>query len=278
MRSIPERKRTDVVIEAYSEYARELEQEKNLSSCWGFITDLAYSQIKLQDHYRLVVEVGCGTGHELGKVVSKAGSSEVRFLGVEPAEELRGRAVKLLNDLKNVRVLNGRFEDLPIKSGTVDYLFSILAFHWTTSLESSVRELSRVLKPDGCMDLFFTGRNTGREFKAKTTPIFLKYMGPGFLLASASLRQHLTSSATEELFSGVFPENRLKVRESFHTCYDDIQGHWSWWRSRAAPHFVNIPEHKRGECDDKVREAIGSLATDQGIPYTVHLIHVEVRS
>jgi len=277
MRSIPERKRTDVVISSYSRHAREFEQEKSLNSCWGFVTDLAYSKIKLQDRYRLVVEVGCGTGHELQKVGSQAGSN-VRLIGVEPAEELRGRAVKLLNDFKNVRVLNGRFEDLPIESGTVDYIYSILAFHWTTSLETSVRELSRVLKPDGCMDLFFTGRNTGREFKAKTTPIFLKYMGPGFLLASAALRQHLTCSATAELFGGVFPKNRLRVRESFHTCYDDIQGHWSWWRSRAAPHFVDIPEHKRGECDAKVRQAIESLAIDQGIPYTVHLIHVEVRS
>ena len=154
MRSIPERKRTDVVISSYSRHAREFEQEKSLNSCWGFVTDLAYSKIKLQDRYRLVVEVGCGTGHELQKVGSQAGS-DVRFIGVEPAEELRGRAVKLLNDFKNVRVLNGRFEDLPIESGTVDYIYSILAFHWTTSLETSVRELSRVLKPDGCMDLFF---------------------------------------------------------------------------------------------------------------------------
>jgi len=277
MRSTSERKSPDVVIEAYSKHARELEQEKNLSSCWGFVTDLAYSQIKLQDHYRLVVEVGCGTGHELRKVVSKAGSSEVRFLGVEPAEELRGRALKLLNDFKNVRVLNGRFEDLPIELGTVDYLYSILAFHWTTSLETSVREVSRVLKPDGCMDLFFTGRNTGQEFKAKTTPIFLKYMGPGFLLASATLRQHLTCSATAELFGRVFPKNKLRVRDSLHTYYDNIEGHWNWWRSRAAPHFVNLLEQKRGECDAKVREAIESLATDRGIPYTVHLIHVEVR-
>ena len=199
-----------------------------------------------------------------------AGSApDVRFIGVEPALNMRKRARELTRQYQNVEIVDGSFESLPLESASVDYLYSILAFHWTTDLAESVRELSRVLKPTGEMDLFCIGRNNGREFIWKTTPIFLKYMGPALLLESAAMRKQLTKQAALRVFESGFEKRRLVVEESQETYYDTLDGHWSWW-VRIEGQFIKIPEDKKKVCDLEVKAALGSLATSRGIPYTVH--------
>ncbi len=103
-----------------------------------------------------------------------------------------------------MEVRQGSFEKIPLETASVDYLYSILAFHWVTNLDRSVAEIARVLKPDAEMDLFFIGRDNGREFIQKTSAIFLKYMGPALLLDSARLRKQMTQETACELFSKAF--------------------------------------------------------------------------
>jgi ubiquinone/menaquinone biosynthesis C-methylase UbiE len=83
---------------------------------------------------------------------------------------------------------------------------SIFAFHWTTDLEASVKEIARVLKPGSEMDLFCIGRNNVREFIQRTSPIFLKYMGPVLLLGSARLRKQLKKEEALQLFATTLPQ------------------------------------------------------------------------
>jgi len=165
---------------------------------------------------------------------------------------------------------------MPLESGSVDYLYSIFAFHWTTDLTASVKEISRVLKPTAEMDLFFIGRNNGREFIQRTTPIFLNYMGPALLLDSARMRKQLTKETAYELFATTLSPPRLSVEESYDTYYDSLEGHWGWW-VRIEGHFMQIPAAKREVCNREVRSAILSLTDEKGIPYTIHQLHVKLR-
>jgi ubiquinone/menaquinone biosynthesis C-methylase UbiE len=197
-------------------------------------------------------------------------------MGIEPAENMRRRAEKLTENQSSVQILEGRFEGMPIASASIDYLYSILAFHWVTDLEASANEIARVLKPTAEMDLVFIGRDSGREFIQKTTPIFLKYMGPARLLASARLRKQLTREDVCRLFLGVFGTDRLSVEESYETYYDTLEGHMAWW-VRIEGHFIQIPPEKRHECDQEIHEAISSLAGPLGIPYKIHLLRVRLR-
>ena len=263
------------VVQSYSDRASEYDRESNLQSCWGLLAGQCLKAIHLRSSYQVIVDVGCGTGHALKHFISQA-SAGAQFVGVEPAHNMRRRADELLREFQNVRIVDGRFEALPIETATVDYILSILAFHWTTNLRQSISELRRVLKPTGEMDLYFTGRNTGREFTQKTTPIFQKYLGQTLLLQSARLRRHLTRVSALSAFQEMFPGERLTVSESFETYYAELDDHWSWWTSRAAGHFAMLPPEQRDECDDAIRNAIASLTTSQGIPYTVHLLHVRL--
>jgi ubiquinone/menaquinone biosynthesis C-methylase UbiE len=264
----------DPVVEAYSKLADVYDDPANLDSCWGRVAGHSLSLIAVRDTHRTVVDVGCGTGRELMKLVSS--HPQVQFVGVEPAANMRKLAADRAAGYPNVRILDGRFESLPLETHSVDYLYSILAFHWTKDPPKSVDELARVLRPTGEMDLTFIGRHNGREFIQKTTPVFLRYMTLAGMVEAVSLRKQLPLAEATALFHRAFGSAGLTVSESYHTYHDTLEGHWAWW-VRIEGQFVNIPPDKRAECDEAVREAIATLPTPAGIPYTVHLLHVRLR-
>ena len=263
------------IVETYSRLAREYDDEANFLSCWGRASDRALSSIRLRGDYGLVADIGCGSGRAIHTLASAAPAA-TQFVGIDPAENMCRIAAQKTARQKGVHIRQGSFEKIPLGNASVDYLYSILAFHWVTDLAASVAELARVLKPNGEMDLFFIGRDNGREFIQKTSAIFLKYMGPALLLDSARLRKQLTRDAALQLFANVFEPSCLSVEESFSTYYDTLEGHWSWW-VRVEGHFVKIPPEKKAECDREVREALQTLNGPRGIPYTIHELHVRVR-
>jgi ubiquinone/menaquinone biosynthesis C-methylase UbiE len=263
------------IVETYSRLAREYDEDANFLSCWGRASERALSVIRLRDDYNVIVDMGCGTGRAVHALAS-ASPTQARLIGIDPAENMCRIAAQKTAEQKNVEILQGAFEKIPLETASVDYLYSILAFHWVTDLAASVSELARVLKPNAEMDLFFIGRDNGREFIQKTSAIFLKYMGPALLLDSARLRKQITREAAYELFSKAFEPSRLSVEESFTTYYDTLEGHWSWW-VRVEGHFVKIPADKKAQCDRDVRTALQSLAEPRGIPYTIHELHVKLR-
>ena len=259
---------------SYSEHAEAYENEE-AASCWGVSSArLLDYLLNMRQFEGVVVDAGCGTGRALTKLASK--HCDVEFIGIEPAENMRSRASSLASNMGNVRVIDGRFEELPLESGSVDYLYSLYAFHWTTDLDRSIQELGRVLGTSGKMDLFFTGRETGREFTKVTTPIYTRYLGLEGLLRSAAKRVHLGKNEAWRAFARIFDDSRLVVSESFETYYDTLENHWSWWVARASGHFSDIKDEQREACESAVRSAIASLNEERGIPYTVHTIHVQV--
>ena len=265
----------DAVVATYSRLASVYDDSSNIASCWGGVTQHSIGLVELRTTHEVVVDVGCGTGRELAQLASTHPSC-VKFIGVEPAPNMREIAAARTARHPNVRTIDGRFECLPLGTHSVDYLYSILAFHWTTDLHRSIAELARVLQPTGEMDLTFVGRNNGREFIKKTTPVFFKYLTPAMMAEAASLRQQLTLEEAAALFRRAFGSPGLTVSESYHTYYDTLEGHWAWW-VRIEGQFVNVPRDRKAECDRAVRAAISTLETANGIPYTVHLLHVRLR-
>lgn len=263
------------IVDTYSRLARQYDEEANLQSCWNRATERAFTALAIKADDRVVLDVGCGTGRALLRLSSGA-RPDVRFIGVDPAENMRILATERLRHHPGVSILDGSFERIPLPSRSVDYLYSIFAFHWVTDLDAAVKEISRVLRPTGGMDLHFIGRHNGREFIRATTGIFLKYMGPAGLLDSARMRKQLKQEEAFEVFSRVFSPPELVVEESHHTYYDTLEGHWGWW-VRIEGHFMQIPADKREDCNREVKDALVSLGGPQGIPYTIHALHAKLR-
>jgi len=263
------------VVDTYSRLAKQYDDELNMASCWGRASAEASASIVLKEDYKVVVDMGCGPGRALLHLASSS-RPEVRFVGIDPAENMRQLAAERTASWPNVSILDGSFDKIPLASSSVDYLYSILAFHWTTDLDASAKELARILKPTAEMDLFFVGRNNGREFIQKTTPIFLKYLGAAGLLDSARLRKQLRKEEAFQLFARVFQAPRLSVEESYRTYFDSLEGHWAWW-VRIEAQFLKMPPEKKHDCDREVKDALASLAGESGIPYTIHQLHVRLR-
>lgn len=264
----------NAVVEAYSENADDYDSPENLASCWGRVTRDAVDLVRVPPSARVIADVGCGTGRELLEIASRV-PPEVELVGVEPAPKMREIATRRTAQLPNVRILSGQFEHLPLESSSVDYLYSILAFHWATDVDVAVAELKRVLAGDAAMDLYFIGRQNGREFIERTTPVFFKYLPPAAMVKAAQLRTQLTLDEARAVFGRAFPARRIAVTDSFTTYYDTLDGHWGWWL-RIEGQLLEIPADKRKECDEAVRRALATLETNGVIPYTVHLIHVKL--
>ena len=265
----------DPIVATYSRLARQYDEDSNGQSCWARATNEALASIRVSATRKVVLDVGCGTGHALVHLADGV-RSEVQLVGIDPADNMREIARNRARGCANIRILNGRFERIPLESRSVDYLYSLFAFHWTTDLDMAVSELARVLTPDAEMDLFFIGRHNGREFIQATSPIFLRHMGPALLLQSAQLRKQLTREAAEALFAKHFGRSRIVVDESYQTYHDTLEGHWTWW-VRIEGHFLQIPSDRRDACNEEVRRALTGLASAQGIPYTIHQLHVALR-
>jgi ubiquinone/menaquinone biosynthesis C-methylase UbiE len=263
------------IVETYSRLAKTYDDDLNQQSCWGLASKKALASLIISDEYRLVVDVGCGTGRALGRLARNSRPG-IQFIGIDPAENMRVLATKRTKRNPNIKILDGCFERIPLESRSVDYLYSIFAFHWTTDVETSVKEILRVLKATAEMDLFFIGRNNGREFIQRTSPIFLKNMGPALLLDSARMRKQLKREEAFQLFAATLPPRQLSVEESYETYYDTLEGHWGWW-VRIEGQFIGIPADKREACNREVKDALLSLAGEKGIPYTIHRLHVVLR-
>jgi ubiquinone/menaquinone biosynthesis C-methylase UbiE len=265
---------TNPVVETYSRLAADYDNESNSQSCWAYASQQALESIVLRSEYGLVVDVGCGTGKALVQLAAQA-SPATSFIGLDPAPNMRVLARQRTQDFRQVQILDGSFEQIPLISHSVDYLFSILAFHWATDLDRAVSEIARVLRTVAAIDIVFVGRNNGREFIQKTSPIFLKYMGPALFVQSAKLRKQLTKDEAFALFTKYLDPRRLLIEESYTTFYDTLEGHLGWW-VRIEGQFVSIPAEKRRQCDSEVKKAISTLQEDRGIPYTIHQLHVKL--
>ena len=263
------------VVSGYSDLAAAYDSPANLRSCWGTASDEIVAGIELKPSYRTIADIGCGTGQALEALAARAPEGS-QLIGVEPAEQMRERAQVRTSHFRNVRILDGTFESIPIDSDSVDYLYSIHAFHWATDPTRGAEEVARVLQPGGELDLFFVGPDNGAEFNRVTTPLMRKYMGRAYMAMAAKMQRQISREQALALFARTLGREGLTVDESRRTYWDTLEGHWGW-RVRIEGHFSRIPADKRAAFDAEVRDALQSLSTERGIPYTIHQLHVKLR-
>ncbi|WP_158624963.1 type I polyketide synthase [Corallococcus terminator] len=264
----------DIPATSYSKVADQYDSESNETSFWGEFARRAYEGFVLKPNHRLVVDVGCGTGLALHHLQGCAPES-TRFIGVEPSELMRLRAQQRNRNAASVELREGSFEALPLADASVDYLYSIWAFHWSSDPRRASAEIRRVLKEDGDLDMWFIGLNTGREFASKTAEVLSRYVNLETRLRAASMMAAFDRNVVDELFSG-FALPGLTITEETESHYDSLEAHWAW-QIRSEAHFSVIPPEKREQFDAELRAALASLGDERGVPYTRHSFHVRYR-
>ncbi len=104
----------------------------------------------LQQKPGLVLDIGCGTG--LSTFIW--GKHAHNIVGVEPNDDMRGKAEAKLNSLHlqetdgSIRFMSGYSNQLEFPDGTADLITCSQSFHWMEPV-STLAEVARVLRPGG---------------------------------------------------------------------------------------------------------------------------------
>ena len=93
---------------------------------------------------KVVIDVGAGTGKLSFQAAAYAGT----VFAVEPVTSLRGfiRAKAVKKNLKNLFVIDGFLDSIPLPDNSADVLLTSNAIGW--NLEDELKEIERVLKPN----------------------------------------------------------------------------------------------------------------------------------
>ncbi|MCF8566093.1 class I SAM-dependent methyltransferase [Alicyclobacillus tolerans] len=107
-----------------------------------------------------VLDLGAGTGY-FAIPAAKIVENTVYALDVQPKmlETLQSRVEQA--GVKNVELLQGPIEHIPMNGEAVNHVIASLVLHEVEPLEQGVREIHRVLKPQGtCMCLEWEKKET----------------------------------------------------------------------------------------------------------------------
>lgn len=111
-----------------------------------------------------IVDVGAGTGHATRALLHRYRGGHVVALDVAMSMLRRAQRAGLWR--RKPSPVCGDVESLPLASGCADMIHSNLTLQWCNDIECALREMRRVLKPDGLLLFTTVGPDTLKELRA----------------------------------------------------------------------------------------------------------------
>jgi len=101
------------------------------------------------------IEIGVGSGRFAEPLNIK--------LGIDPSQKMVELAAK-----KGINVIKGIAEELSVKNDTFDFVLMVTTICFLDDVESSLREVYRILKPSGCFIVGFVAKDSiiGKHYQA----------------------------------------------------------------------------------------------------------------
>jgi ubiquinone/menaquinone biosynthesis C-methylase UbiE len=98
-----------------------------------------------------VLDLGCGVGWASRIMAKKVAPSLV--IGVDVSDQMIARATAASVGMENLHFYTGSFEELPLDAGSIVKVLSVESFYYYIDQHKALRELYRVMVPDGKMFL-----------------------------------------------------------------------------------------------------------------------------
>lgn len=101
-----------------------------------------------------LIDVGCGTGHRVIPLAVRFGAKE--YVGIDHSTASLEVAADLVQELglRNATLMEGDLFDLPYPDGSFDIVISQGVLHHTSDPYRGFRELVRICKPGGFVNIF----------------------------------------------------------------------------------------------------------------------------
>ncbi len=134
-----------------------------------------------------VVDLAAGTGR-LARAFAALGAE---IIALEPAANMRA---VLAETAPGVRVLEGVAEAMPLEDERADLVVVGGAFHWFRWLDA-LREIHRVLRPDGALAVFANRSDPGDPVNAALDEVLSRHLDPAWPI-------HAAAAAWRDAFRG----------------------------------------------------------------------------
>src|SRR5206468_5616642 len=118
-----------------------------------------------------VLDLGAGTGKLTRAIVPRA----ARVIAVEPGPEM---LAQLRRAVPESQALLGAAEAIPLSDDAVDAVVCGQSFHWFRT-DEALREIRRVLRPNGGLGLIWNRRNPDDPLQNEVTKLLEPFVPPG---------------------------------------------------------------------------------------------------
>lgn len=118
----------------------------------------------------VIADIGSGTGKFSRQLLEKGST----VICVEPNDDMRLAAEKLLSEFDGFHSVNANSESTGLKPQSIDFVTTAQAFHWFDA-EKFKNECKRILKPGGLVVIVYNTRDMQSEFNRRTYDIYKKY-------------------------------------------------------------------------------------------------------
>lgn len=125
------------------------------------------------DERSTMVDLGAGTG-----LMTRLLRPVERLLAIEPVPAMRDVLRKAVPEAE---VMDGTAGEIPLPSAAADMVLVAQAFHWFADRDA-VREIARVLKPEGLLALVWNTRDSDDPFMEQLYTVLAPYRldSPGY--------------------------------------------------------------------------------------------------
>ena len=157
----------------------------------------------------VVLEIGFGSGLNLPFYDRTRVS---RLLGVEPSNELREMSRRNADDLLPLELIGPSGEAIPLKDKSVDTVVSTYTLCTIPDVDSAVREIRRVLRPDGVLLFSEHGRAPDPgvwRWQDRVNPLWKRLAGGCNLNRDVSGLLYAAGFKLDKLEQGYLPGPRL---------------------------------------------------------------------
>lgn len=149
------------IARAFHQQARAYEQYAKAQQVIGQRLFERLDYLKITPAY--VLDLGCGTGW-LSRLLQKK-YPKACVVGLDAAQAMLTCAKRKQHFWRKWPLACADMEQMPFADGVFDLVFSNQTIHWGKSVSALLREVNRVMAPDGCFMFSTLGPDTFKELR-----------------------------------------------------------------------------------------------------------------
>ncbi|MEW6086750.1 MAG: malonyl-ACP O-methyltransferase BioC [bacterium] len=206
-----------------------------------------------------ILDLGSGTGYLLEKVSRVYPGA--KLYGLDIAHGMIETAAKRFQNKRNVFIIEGDIENLPLGENSFDLVISNATLQWIKDLDTTLKDINRVLKKNGVFYANIFGEKTFQELKLSLKSIGLVY--PFSFISRENLAEILTKN-------GFKAEIKTKI---FYKYYPDLMTFLKKVKEIGAGNIFPVKNNlgQRSLLLDLGKEYAGKFAGKKGLKVTYEI-------